>query len=126
MFKIDEIIKGKERGILPYQVIFFDINAQEVLLPSDLMNADEYALYYLRKTGSFAIDVKNTKIHESKWLQKADSQQNTQLEHSCVGGGTFRTRALDETFDSVFWSLRQEQDGKSIKGLSGGNLYLSL
>lgn len=102
MFKIDEIIKGKERGILPYQVIFFDINAQEVLLPSDLMNADEYALYYLRKTGSFAIDVKNTKIHESKWLQKADLQQNTQLEHSCVGGGTFRTRVLDETFDSIF------------------------
>jgi len=102
MFKIDEIIKGKERSILPYQVIFFDINAQEVFLPSDLMNTDEYALYYLQKTGSFAIDVKNTKIHESKWLQKADLQQNTQLEHSYVGGGTFRTRVLDETFDSIF------------------------
>lgn len=102
MFKIDEIIRGKERSILPYQVIFFDINAQEILLPPDLMNADEYALYYLQKTGSFAIDVKNTRIHESEWLQKADLQQNTQLEHSCVGGGTFRTRVLDETFDSIF------------------------
>lgn len=59
-------------------------------------------------------------------VAKADLQQNTQLEHSCVGGGTFRTRVLDETFDSIFWSLRQEQDGKSIKGLSGGNLYLFL